>query len=175
MTNYYIVPGLGNSEPEHWQSFFERSGNNFQRIQQTEWEAPDCTDWITNIDNAIKNGDLSNTVLIGHSLGCATIAHWAATYQRKIKGALLVAPSDLEAPQYTFPTTGFAPIPLSLLPFRSIVVASTNDVWVSMERARFFADQWGSELINIGDAGHINSESGHTDWTEGLAILKRLD
>jgi len=28
MTNYFIVPGLGNSGPEHWQTYFEKSGNN---------------------------------------------------------------------------------------------------------------------------------------------------
>ncbi|MBS1793451.1 MAG: alpha/beta hydrolase [Acidobacteria bacterium] len=34
-TNYLIVPGLGNSGTEHWQTFFEKSGGNFQRINQT--------------------------------------------------------------------------------------------------------------------------------------------
>ena len=42
MTNYFIVPGLGNSGPEHWQTYFEKSGSNFQRIEQQEWEAPAC-------------------------------------------------------------------------------------------------------------------------------------
>jgi predicted alpha/beta hydrolase family esterase len=91
-----------------------------------------------------------------------------------IKGALLVAPSDIEAPAYTFKAEGFAPIPLERLPFPTIVVASSNDVWVSLERARFFADAWGSEFLNIGEAGHINAASGHGEWREGMDILKRL-
>lgn len=36
MTNYFIIPGLGNSGDEHWQTFFEQTGNNFQRIVQQE-------------------------------------------------------------------------------------------------------------------------------------------
>jgi predicted alpha/beta hydrolase family esterase len=175
MTQYFIIPGLGNSGPEHWQTYFEQSGENFKRIQQQEWDAPNCDHWIQTIDEALASTDLSNTVLIGHSLGCATIAHWAAKYHKIIKGALLIAPSDLEAPLYTFPATGFAPIPTAKINFPTIVVASADDPWVSMERATEFANNWGSELICIGNAGHINVASGFTKWTEGLDILKRFD
>lgn len=174
MTTYLIVPGLGNSGPEHWQSYFEKSGDNFFRIEQDNWDSPRCEDWIKTIDDTLKNFDTSNVVLIAHSLGCATIAHWVEKYNRQIKGALLVAPSDLEAPQYTFPATGFTPIPLNKLPFPTIVVASADDIWVSLERAQFFANSWGSDFINLGSAGHINVASGYTNWDEGLEILKRL-
>jgi predicted alpha/beta hydrolase family esterase len=175
MTNYFIVPGLGNSGPEHWQTYFENSGDNFRRIVQQEWNEPNCTDWIATIDKAIEGYDPATVILIGHSLGCTTIAQWAKRYVKNIKGALLVAPSDVENPVYTFPVTGFSPIPLQAIPFKTIVVASTNDQWVSFERAKFFAANWKSELINIGDAGHINTASGHCRWDEGMEILKRLD
>ena len=174
MTTYLIVPGLGNSGKDHWQTYFENSGSNFYRIEQQEWEKPSCEDWIETIDKKVSEFDLSSIVLIGHSLGCLTIAHWASKYKKQIKGALLVAPSDLEAPQYTFPATDFAPIPLEKINFPTIVVTSADDVWVSLERAAFFAESWGSELINIGNAGHINASSGHTRWDEGLEILKTL-
>lgn len=174
MNNYFIVPGLGNSGPEHWQTFFENSANNFQRIEQQEWDAPACSEWIANIDRAIEQYDPETVVLIGHSLGCTAIAQWAKKYGRKIKAALLVAPSDIENPVYTFPATGFSPIPLMPFNFKTIVVASSNDPWVSLERATYFASHWGSELVNIGDAGHINAASGHWQWQEGLSILKKL-
>ncbi len=175
MTHYFIVPGLGNSGPEHWQTFFEESGDNFQRINQQEWDAPACNDWIETIDKALSSYDLSTVILIGHSLGCATIAHWAEKYRRKIKGALLVAPSDLEAPLYAFPTEGFAPMPNGKINFKTIVVASSDDPWVSLDKAKYFAKNWGSEFIDIGSAGHINAASGHYKWQQGLEILKSLD
>jgi uncharacterized protein len=78
MTNYLIVPGLGNSGPDHWQTFFENSGSSFKRIDQQEWDAPDCRDWVAAIDRAIANYDPSTVILIGHSLGCTAIAHWAS-------------------------------------------------------------------------------------------------
>ena len=164
MTNYLIIPGLGNSGPEHWQTYFEQAGENFIRINQQEWNAPLCRDWVTTIDKVISSYESSTVVLIGHSLGCTTIAHWAKESGKVIKGAMLVAPSDIENPVYTFPAVGFAPIPTDIINFPTIVVASTNDPWVSLERATFFADQWGSKLINIGDAGHINADSGFGKW-----------
>jgi uncharacterized protein len=174
MTNYLLVPGLGNSGPEHWQTYFENSGDNFYRIEQKEWDEPTCEEWIKAIEQKVLAFDLSSVVLIGHSLGCSTIAHWATKYNRQIKGALLVAPSDLEAPQYTFSAIGFAPIPLGKINFKTIIIASANDIWVSLDRAKYFADNWGSEFINIGNAGHINAASGHTNWDEGMRILKTL-
>jgi predicted alpha/beta hydrolase family esterase len=174
MTHYFTIPGLGNSGPQHWQTFFERNNQNFQRIKQQEWDTPTCSDWIRTIDKTVSAYDPSTVVLIGHSLGCAAIIHWATTYKQKIKGALLVAPSDPEAPQYTFPAIGFAPIPIQKISFNTIVVASSNDPWVSLERAEYFASYWGSQFINIGDAGHINTASGHKEWKEGLSILKKL-
>jgi hypothetical protein len=175
MTNYLIVPGLGNSGPDHWQSYFEQSGDNFYRINQEEWDAPTCNDWVKAIDKAIASYDPSTVVLIGHSLGCTAIAHWAKETGKRIKGALMVAPSDIENPVYTFPATGFAPIPTDKIHFPTIVVASTDDPWVSLDRAKLFADNWGGKFINIGDAGHINAAAGYGKWDEGLQILHGLD
>ena len=174
MTQYFIIPGLGNSGPEHWQTWMEQQGPNFRRIDQREWDAPSCPDWLDAIDQALEGRDLSQVVLVAHSLGCSTVAHWAKRSGKVIKGALLVGPSDIEAPVYTFEAKGFAPIPLERIPFPTIVVASTNDVWVSLERASFFAAHWGSELVNVGEAGHINAVSGYGPWPAGLEILSRL-
>ncbi len=175
MIQHFIIPGLGNSGPEHWQTWFEKSGNNFTRIQQQEWDAPACPDWVNTIDKTVSGYDLSSVILIGHSLGCSTIAHWALQTGKIIKGAMLVAPSDIESPVYDFPATGFAPVPLSRIPFKTIVVASDDDPWVSTARAKYFAGCWGSEFISIGNAGHINAGSGYGTWPEGLSILKTLE
>jgi predicted alpha/beta hydrolase family esterase len=91
-----------------------------------------------------------------------------------VRGALLVAPSDPEGPSYPLGPTGFAPMPLDRLPFRSIVVASTNDIYVTAERAREYAVAWGSELVDVGAAGHINAASGLADWPFGRVLLARL-
>ena len=176
VTQYLIVPGVTNSSENHWQSRWEREyPDRFRRIQQAEWDKPVCSDWIAKIETDVQAVGPENIVLVAHSLGCPTVAHWAKTFGTKIKGAFLVAPSDCEAETYTFDTKGFAPIPLERLPFPSMVVASTNDEYITLERAVQFADAWGSELINVGEKGHINPGAGFGEWNEGLELLKRLD
>jgi predicted alpha/beta hydrolase family esterase len=170
----FILPGLGNSGEQHWQTLWERE-YGFTRIKQSEWNAPVKDVWIQTIDDALSGHDLGNVILVGHSLACTTIAFWAAKYNRKIKGVLLVGPSDTEANTYPPGTTGFKPMPVNKLPFSSIVVASTDDYYVTLERATYFADCWGSKLVTIGDTGHINAASGLGNWDEGLGFLKELD
>jgi hypothetical protein len=169
----FTVPGLYNSGPQHWQTYWERE-HGFTRIEQKEWEAPVCNDWLQTIDTAVTSYPANEVILIGHSLACCTIVRWAEKYQRIIKGVLLVGPSDVEAPLYPPGTTGFSPMPLYKLPFPSIVIASSNDEYVSMERANYFAANWGSQLINAGDLGHINSSSDLGNWPFGISQLQKL-
>ena len=96
-------------------------------------------------------------------------------FGKTIKGALLVAPSDIESPVYTFPATGFTPIPMRKFSFKTVVVVSTNDEWVSFQSAAFFAQQWGSELVDIADAGHINAAAGYGKWEDGIALLNKFE
>ena len=112
---------------------------------------------------------------MAHSVGCALVAHWAVDCQRGwVHGALLVAPSDPEAANFPPGSTGFGPMPLVRLPFPSVVVASSNDPFVTVVRAQTFAKAWGSEFVMIGAGGHINAASGLGDWPQGLALLHKL-
>ncbi|MDF2190236.1 alpha/beta fold hydrolase [Paraflavitalea sp. CAU 1676] len=169
----FILPGLYDSGPQHWQTHWEQT-YGFTRIRQRDWDTPVCADWLQTIDGIVSQQPLDQVILVGHSLACSTIVRWATAYDRTIKGALLVGPSDVEAPSYPPGTTGFMPMPLHKLPFPSITVASTNDEYVSIERAQQFADAWGSRLVNVGDYGHINSTSNLGLWPEGMALLKQL-
>ena len=174
MTNYFIIPGLGGSGPDHWQTYFETTGANFKRIVQKDWDAPNIKEWVETIDNAIATYDLETVVLVGHSLGCPTIAQWAAQSHKQIKGALLVAPPNLEAIQKKFQIELFQELPTAKINFPTIVVASTNDQWDQDQQAAHYAQNWGSQFVSIGDAGHINDLSGHGKWEQGLKILQLL-
>jgi hypothetical protein len=174
MTNYFIIPGYQGSGENHWQTYFENTQSNFQRINQKDWENPDISEWIENIDNVIEGYDPSSVVLVAHSLGCLTVAEWSKKYKRDIKGALLVAPPDAELLQSKLQRKLFEQIPNEKINTKSIVVASSNDHWASIDLAKFYAENWGSEFINIGNAGHINNLSGFGEWEQGLEILKKL-
>jgi len=174
MTRTLILPGFHDSDAGHWQSRWEARDETLLRVIQDDWEMPHCADWIARLDQALALTG-PDTVLVAHSAGCALVAHWAiGEFSRRVRGALLVAPSDPEAPSFPFGPTGFAPIPLLRLRFRSIVVASSNDPYVTLPRAQAFATAWGSEFVMIGEAGHINSASNLGDWDEGLVLLNSL-
>jgi predicted alpha/beta hydrolase family esterase len=169
-----ILPGLGNSGEGHWQTIWQNRFG-FERVEQKDWDAPVCDDWTAAIDTAVVKHGTRNVILVAHSLANTTVAAWAQKYSRVIKGALLVAPSDTEADSYPPGTTGFMPMVLHKLPFPSVTIASANDFYVATPRAQHFAACWGSKLVTIGDAGHINVASGHGEWDEGLQWLKELD
>src|SRR5262249_11155011 len=114
-------------------------------------------------------------ILLAHSLGCALVAHWARQADRTVAGALLVAPADTDMVALVVEAVAsFAPVPLEPLPFPSIVVASSDDPYVTFERAQIFGRAWGSRVVVIGAAGHINTDSGHGDWPQGYRLLDEL-
>ncbi|MEM9917373.1 MAG: alpha/beta hydrolase [Bacteroidota bacterium] len=171
----FNVPGLRNSGPNHWQSHWETSHPQLvQRIEQANWAAPECMAWTDRLQEVLAPLPTSAVVLTGHSVGCAAIANWYGRFGQSIRGALLVAPSDVEHPNYPSYIKGFAPLHLKKLPFRTIVVASDNDHVVSIDRARYFAECWGSEWVVLSNAGHIEDRSGYGHWEEGWALVQSL-
>jgi predicted alpha/beta hydrolase family esterase len=169
-----IVPGLGGSGPDHWQSHWERAYSRARRVRQSDWDKPVRSLWIERLTEELERAP--GAILVGHSLGCAVIAHLAWRHpDLKVGGALLVAPADVDHLGRGSPQLGeFAPMPIGRLPFRSVVVASTNDPYMSIERARFLAKAWGAGLVNAGACGHINVAAGFGPWPAGEKILKEL-
>jgi predicted alpha/beta hydrolase family esterase len=55
-----------------------------------------------------------------------------------------------------------------------VVVASSDDPFVSPARAETFARAWGSRLITLPNAAHINADAGYGPWPEGQKLLQEL-
>lgn len=168
-----LLPGLYDSGPDHWQSHWERADPTCRRVVQHDWETPARADWVATLERAVELSG-PNVVLVGHSTSCALVGFWAGQTRQTVRAALLVAPSDTEAPSYPEGPTGWQPMPMNRLPFPSILVASQDDEYVSIVRAAAFADAWGSTMVNIGAAGHVNGHSGLGPWPAGRALLDRL-
>ncbi|MDP2746920.1 alpha/beta hydrolase [Pseudomonas sp.] len=174
---YLIVPGWQGSADEHWQSHWQRSLPNSARVEQADWLNPKREDWVAELQRSIAS-DPRPTILIAHSLGCITVAHWAAQAPveslRRVRAALLVAPADVERANCPPALQNFAPIPQHSLPFPSQLVGSDNDTAASAARAIEMARDWGSDVSILSGAGHINVKSGHQRWEQGFAYLYRL-
>ena len=165
------LAGMWNSGPTHWQSHWEGKHPQWKRVPHRDWNNPACAEWVAELDAAIAGCD-GAPLLVAHSLSCSLVAQWARSgSQLNIAGAFLVAPADPEGPAFPTAATGFGPMALEKLPFPSIVVASATDDYVSLERARQFAQAWGSKFVEIGPAGHVNGDSGYGAWPEGEQML----
>lgn len=170
---FLIVPGYSNSGPRHWQTLLEQKLHNTRRVQMPDWDHPQRDAWVAALDTAVKQSEVP-PVLIAHSCGVAAVVHWAVSAKHEVHAALLVAPADPESPVYPTAAASFAPIPEVALPFRSTVVASTNDPYCSIATARRYAKGWGSHFAEAGEAGHINSDAGFGPWPAGERLLNEL-
>jgi predicted alpha/beta hydrolase family esterase len=115
-------------------------------------------------------------VLVAHSLAVSALIHTAQQLKdTKVRGAFLVSAPDLELnPNVPAATRPFANVPRDPLPFPSMLIASSNDPFCTVERAAEFATCWGSDFHLAGESGHINLASGHGPWPEGLLMFTRL-
>ena len=165
-----IVPGWRDSAPGHWQSLWAHALPGALRTVQDDWETPQRESWVGTLVGQILAAP-GPVVIAAHSLGCIATAHLPQQAVQRIRGALLVAPAD---PERRAALQDFAPVPHERLPYRSIVVASSDDPYCSVRLAGAYARAWGSEFVRLTGAGHINVESGHGDWPLGLALLQSL-
>lgn len=171
------LPGLDNSGSHHWQTHWELLPH-CSRVQLGDWQQPRLHEWAPALDRAVRESPRP-LVLAAHSLGCLAVAWWATLYwveafRDKVKGALLVAPPDVDRLDAEPRIRDFRPLPRVRLPFPTLLVASRDDPYADFERAKEMAAEWGSELVDAGPAGHINADSGLNEWARGLRLLAKL-
>lgn len=165
-----IVPGWRDSGPGHWQSLWAERLPGALRVVQDDWASPSRAPWVNELASLILAQPVP-VVLAAHSLGCIAATHLPAEAAARIHGALLVAPAD---PERRAILNDFAPVPFGKLPYRSVLVASSNDPYCPIRLAGAYARAWGSEFVRLNEAGHINVESGHGEWPLGLALLQSI-
>jgi predicted alpha/beta hydrolase family esterase len=174
MTRVLLLPGWQNSGPGHWQTLWERL-HGWQRVEQDDWFWPRRGDWMARLDDVMLSTD-EPTLLAAHSLGCHLVTAWAAhsRHTARAVGALLVAPPDLERRDLPPQIACWQPPAARRLPFPSTLVSSSDDPYCAVSRASAMALDWGSTLVMAGPRGHMNADSGLSDWPEGRGLLLAL-
>jgi predicted alpha/beta hydrolase family esterase len=169
-----IVPGLHGSGAEHWQSWLHGQVAGAVRVEQEAWSTPDLECWSDRVADSVAALGAGPHVVVAHSFGClATVRALARRPSLDIAQVLLVAPAEPNRFDVA------AALPSTRLAVRSCVVASDDDPWMSATHAHAWALRWGSDWINLGNAGHINVASGYgpfplaREWATGA--LNRLD
>ena len=176
-----IVPGLREHVPEHWQTLLAAKLPKVHTVPPLEHDKLSRAARVEALDRALRAIE-GPVVLVAHSAGVMMVAHWAQEHRRPIEGALLATPADVESPfPAGYPSTdtlcehGWLPIPRRPLPFPSLLAASRNDPLCAFERAKSLAQDWGSELVDLGEVGHLNPAAGYGEWPQALELIKRLD
>lgn len=177
-----IVPGVGGSEAQHWQSWLQQVLPDAERVEQQNWHQPILQQWVAQLVKALQQQD-KPVQIVAHSFGCLTSV--AALKQHPelvstVDSLILVAPANPER----FSSTGLrqsgqasiaAFLPNALngtsLPVPSLLIASQTDPWLDFESAKALASQWQSTLVGLGNAGHINVASGFGPWPQLLPYL----
>lgn len=166
-----VLPGLNGSGEGHWQRHWVHDNPDAVLVEHDNWTCPDLQDWRQRLEGVIASkGDVW---IVAHSLGCLLTANLARSpLVGRVRGALLVAPCDLETTEALHPCVlNFGEMPLDTLPFPSLVVASLDDPYMSVRRVQHVAKCWGSQLIDVGASGHINIKSGHGRWPAAYDLL----
>ena len=172
-----IVPGLNNSGPGHWQTLWEETRDDCQRVELGMWPKPHRNTWVNKLNLAILAAD-KPVILAAHSLGCLAVAWWAQLENpeltSKVRAALLVAPPEVDHRLADPRVATFAPMPRAPLPFPAILVGSHNDHYMRYGAVKALARQWGCSFADAGPVGHINAESGLGEWFFGQFLLEQL-
>jgi predicted alpha/beta hydrolase family esterase len=172
--NVLLLPGREGGGTKHWQALWEQR-HGYRRVEQHEWMRPLRGDWVARLEDVVLSCT-EPAVLVAHGLGCVLVAAWAAhsSNAHRAKGALLVAPADVERPELREQLRSWSPVELGALPFPGVLLASRNDPHCAFERARLFAHAWNAQFMDYGDCGHIDAASGLASWPEGHVLLQDL-
>ena len=169
-----LLPGWENSNPDHWQSFWEHQWG-YLRVEQADWNRPLRGDWQIALEDCLLHwyakheqanpGKAFQVVLIAHGLACHLVSTWAhfSRHTSWVKAAWLVAPLDLTRADLPAALRTWRQPVLETLPFPSHVIFSDNDRFCDEKMALQMAEAWGSSHCK-GRAGHLNADSGLADW-----------
>ena len=178
MVHTVIVPGVGGSEAQHWQSWLQQQLVSSSRVQQKHWDRPVLNEWVAKFVKTVA-AIKSPVQIVAHSFGCLTsVAALAENpeLRAKVKNLILVAPAN----PARFGESGFARHSLTdykqyfhqlSIDVPTTLLISENDPWLSYVDALQLAQAWKLTPINLGQVGHINVVSGFGPFPEILNYM----
>ena len=173
MIHTVIVPGVGGSEHDHWQSWLQRQLKSCSRVQQQDWNKPVLHEWIEQFVKTVQ-AIQEPIQIVAHSFGCLTTVAALAQHpelNQNIKNLVLVAPAN----PARFGDAGFARESQNdyqqyfhqlKLQVPTQMIISENDSWLNFQDALQLAKAWKIRPKNLGQVGHINVASGFGPFPE---------
>jgi predicted alpha/beta hydrolase family esterase len=178
MIHTVIVPGVGGSEAQHWQSWLQQQLVSSSRVQQKNWDRPVLSKWVAQFVKTVA-AVKAPIQIVAHSFGCLTSVAALAEHPElsaKVKNLVLVAPAN----PARFGEAGFARHSLTdykqyfhqlNIDVPTTLLISENDPWLGYFDALQLAQAWKLTPINLGQVGHINVASGFGPFPDILNYM----
>ena len=162
-----LLHGWGGSDAPHWQSWLAgeiaKEYGTVSFLKLSNFDMPDLNLWKKELMEHLEV--FQPDIVICHSL--ANILWFHLCHDEiltEIQKLYLVAPPSLACKiqelQSFFPLT----LPTNLYAKRSLLIASSNDPYMSAEEAQKIAKVLKIDLHMMQEAGHINTASGFGAW-----------
>ena len=175
-----FVPGLRDRVAEHWQTLLAAKIPGSVTVEPLVENRLSRAARVEALDRTLQAID-NEVILVAHSAGVLMTVFWAQNPTRAIRGALLVTPADIERPLPAgYPAfdelaeNGWMPVPRDPLPFPSLVVASRNDPLAERSRVEALAFDWGANVHDAGEVGHLNPAAGFGPWPPAYGLVSGL-
>ncbi|HEY0963747.1 MAG TPA: alpha/beta fold hydrolase [Pseudomonadales bacterium] len=183
----FFIPGFHGSGAGHWQTWLQNRLPHSSTLRDVDWEFPELSAWADQAHHQIASAGVP-PLLVAHSFGCLVAAVVAAENPRSVAGIVFVAPAnpDRFAAAGGLRNTSLDGTPQAIasaadiLPERlprqlpTTLLASENDPWLDFSNALVIARRWNSHFVDLGEAGHVNAESGYGPWPGLLRQLQHL-
>ena len=190
MKRVFIAHGWDGYPEEGWfpwlKQELETRGFEVHVPQLPEPSTPKIQAWVTALAQAVGTAD-DQTYFMGHSLGCQTIARYAATLPAgtRLGGAVFVAgffkrltglgdDAEVQAVARQWLET---PLDLSMVKARlgkSVAIFSDNDPFVPLDNQADFKTQLGAQIIIEHNLGHFSGSGGITQLPVALNALLQI-
>lgn len=188
MKRVIIIHGWDGHPEEGWfvwlKKELETKGYKVLVPSMPHSENPIIKDWVAHLEKIVGKPD-SETILIGHSIGCQTILRYAESLNgsEKLGGAIFVAGwfnlENMEDDEEERIAEPWITTPINFekargaLP-KSTLIISDNDPYGAFDENKSKFEELGSKIVVLHNAGHINEESGHHQLPEIITALEMI-
>ncbi|MDE1869863.1 MAG: serine hydrolase family protein [Candidatus Micrarchaeota archaeon] len=182
--NAFLIHGANGTPDENWMPWIranlERNGITVYAPQFSHEQRQTLKTWLGEFEE-YKESLNSNSIIIGHSVGCAFVLRLLERINVRVKAVFLVAPftRPLNIPKFdelnkTFLEKEFDWERITRNCEEFFVYGSDNDPYVKMSQESFVAEKTGGIFKMIPHAGHINEAAGYKEFRELYEDIKIL-
>jgi len=177
-----ILHGIQGYAGIHWQKWLNdqltAEGHKVMMPNLPNAEHPDRSEWLQAVKGVIANCDLSELVIVGHSLSVVTALDFIEQSPASIKALISVSgfSKDYNAELNSYflkeKEINFEKAKKNLK--KAIVIYGDNDPYVPQEILKLLADKLKVKPIIIKNGGHLNTDAGFTTLPVLLVVINGL-